>query len=353
MQEARYWLKEGEGVRCTLCPHGCKIPEGGRGLCRSRVCHGGKLYTEAYGRPCAMAIDPVEKKPLLHFRPGTEIFSLACTGCNFRCLNCQNASISQAAPDASTKETVSPEDVINLCKANGCGSIAFTYTEPLTYIEYVEDIASLAKAEGMETVLVSAGYVNKGPLEDLCPLLDAANVDLKSFSDGLYHRLNGGSLGPVLETLKTLLAHGVWLEVTNLLIPGWNDEMGMIRDMCRWLKDNGFEDCPLHFSRFWPAYRMRDGIPTPPDTLTLARDVARGEGLRYVYIGNAPDCPDGEDTVCPACGRTLIRRDGYRILENLVVAGGVGAGAGRCPFCGAPIAGRFGPSPRSAQFQAE
>lgn len=335
MKEARYYRKETGGARCTLCPHECKIPEGGRGLCRSRVCHEGRLYSEAYGRPCAMAIDPVEKKPLLHFHPGTEIFSLACTGCNFRCLNCQNASISQTAPSASMDEDVSPEGIISLCKSKGCRAIAFTYTEPLTYLEYIEDIAVLAKAEGMETVLVSAGYVNKEPLEDLLPYLDAANIDLKSFSDGLYSRLNGGSLGPVLETLETLLARGVWLEITNLLIPGWNDDMGMIRDMCRWLKDKDFENCPLHFSRFWPAYRLQDVRPTPLRTLTAARDIAREEGLRFVYIGNAPDCPDSEDTLCPSCGRTLIRRDGYRILENL-------AGGGRCPFCGAPIAGRFG-----------
>jgi pyruvate formate lyase activating enzyme len=339
MQEARYYIKEGDGVRCTVCPHECRIPEGGHGICRSRVCHEGRLYSEVYGKPCALAIDPIEKKPLLHFHPGSKIFSLACTGCNFRCLNCQNSSISQAMPSESISRDATPEDIVTLCRIHDCSAIAYTYTEPLTYIEYIEDIASQAKAKGISNVLVSAGYVNSGPLEDLCQWLDAANIDLKSFSDSTYRRLNGGSLGPVLDTLKTLLAHDVWLEITNLLIPGWNDDMDMIRDMCKWLKDNGFENCPLHFSRFYPAYRLTDVGATPLKTLLSARDVAHEEGIRFVYIGNAADCPDGEDTFCPSCGHTLIRRDGYEIISNLVKPDA--SGGGKCPFCGEEIPGRF------------
>ena len=287
MIECRYYRKlEGGGVECLLCPHHCHIAEGKTGVCRSRRNHGGVLVSEVYGKPCALAIDPVEKKPLYHFHPGTTCLSIACTGCNFRCLNCQNHDISQASPEQADYYRLSPEEVVSLCLKHHCPGIAYTYTEPLTYIEYITDTSRLAHKAGLWNILVTAGYVCQEPLADLLPYLDAANIDLKSFSDDIYKRVSGGHLQPVLDTILAMRDAGVWIELTNLVIPGINDDMQMIRQMCRWLADSQLAEAPLHFSRFFPRYKLQDIQPTPLHTLQAAKRIAEEEGMRYVYLGN-------------------------------------------------------------------
>ncbi len=285
--ECRYYKRLDDGrVECTLCPHHCRIAEGKMGVCRSRRNQGGVLVSEVYGKPCSLAIDPIEKKPLYHFHPGTTCLSLACTGCNFRCLNCQNHDISQVAPSDVNHYELSPEDVVALCLKHHCPGIAYTYTEPLTYLEYIIDCARLAHEAGLWNILVTAGYVCQEPLADLLPYLDAANVDLKSFSDDIYMKVSGGHLQPVLDTIIAMKQAGVWVEITNLVIPGVNDDMQMIRQMCRWLNERGLNEAPLHFSRFFPRYRMQDVPPTPIATLKAAKRIAEEEGISHVYLGN-------------------------------------------------------------------
>jgi pyruvate formate lyase activating enzyme len=285
--ECKYYEQAGNGtVRCLLCPHHCRITDGKTGICRSRRNVGGILVSDVYAQPCALAIDPIEKKPLYHFHPGTTCLSLACTGCNFRCLNCQNHDISQASPSQASHYNLSPEEVVALCLKHHCPGIAYTYTEPLTYIEYVTDIARLAHAKGLWNILVTAGYVCQEPLADLLPFLDAANIDLKSFSDEIYQRVSGGHLSVVLETILAMRDAGVWIELTNLIIPGVNDDMNMIREMCRWMVNNKLAETPLHFSRFFPQFRMKDIPPTPLKTLQRAKQIALDEGVCHVYLGN-------------------------------------------------------------------
>ena len=287
MKACRYYQPLDDGVvECRLCPHHCHIANGRTGRCRSRRNHEGILLSEVYGKPCALAIDPIEKKPLYHFHPGTTCLSLACTGCNFHCHNCQNHDISQVGPDAVDHYDLTPEQVVSLCQKHHCPGIAYTYTEPLTYLEYVIDIARLAHEKGLWNILVTAGYVCQEPLADLLPYLDAANVDLKSFSDDIYQHISGGRLSVVLDTILAMKKAGVWIELTNLVIPTVNDDLDMIRRMCRWLNENGLADSPLHFSRFFPRYRMQDIGPTPVQTLRAARQIALEEGIQYVYLGN-------------------------------------------------------------------
>ena len=285
--ECRYYKKSDDGrIECQLCPHHCRMADGKTGLCRSRKNKGGVLVSEVYGKPCSLAIDPIEKKPLYHFHPGTTCLSMACTGCNFRCLNCQNYEISQVPPSEVDHYDLSPEAVVELCLEHHCPGIAYTYTEPLTYLEYITDTARLAHKAGLWNILVTAGYVCQEPLNDLLPYLDAANIDLKSFSDDIYMKVSGGHLQPVLDTILAMHGAGVWIELTNLVIPGVNDDRQMIRKMCRWIAANGLSDNPLHFSRFFPKYKMRNIPPTPLQTLKEAEQIALEEGIKYVYIGN-------------------------------------------------------------------
>ena len=285
--ECSYYQRLDDGrVECQLCPHHCKISNGKTGICRSRRNHDGVLVSEVYGKPCSLAIDPIEKKPLYHFHPGTTCLSIACTGCNFRCLNCQNHEISQVAPDAVDYYKLSPADVVSLCLKYHCPGIAYTYTEPLTYLEYVIDTARLAHEKGLWNILVTAGYVCQKPLADLLPYLDAANIDLKSFSDDIYQRVSGGHLSTVLDTILAMRDAGVWIELTNLVIPTVNDDMEMIRRMCQWMKENDLAEVPLHFSRFFPRYKMKDIPPTPVSTLRMAEQIAHQEGICHVYLGN-------------------------------------------------------------------
>jgi pyruvate formate lyase activating enzyme len=273
-------------VECQLCPHHCHIVHGKTGRCRSRRNHDGVLVSEVYAKPCSLAIDPIEKKPLYHFHPGTTCLSLACTGCNFRCLNCQNHDISQASPEEVDHYELTPEQIVSLCQKHHCPGIAYTYTEPLTYIEYVTDTARLAHEKGLWNILVTAGYVCQEPLADLLPYLDAANIDLKSFSDEIYQRVSGGRLSVVLDTILAMKKAGVWIELTNLIIPGVNDDMEMIRRMCEWIVCNGLAETPLHFSRFFPRYKMQDLPPTPVQTLKAAQQIALDAGIQHIYLGN-------------------------------------------------------------------
>ena len=287
MNECKYYRQLDDGrVECLLCPHHCQIANGKTGRCRSRRNKDGVLVSEVYGKPCSLAIDPIEKKPLYHFHPGTTCLSIACTGCNFRCLNCQNHEISQVSPADVGHYHLTPSEVVALCFEHHCPGIAYTYTEPLTYIEYVTDTARLAHKKGLWNILVTAGYVCQEPLADLLPCLDAANVDLKSFSDDIYQHVSGGRLSTVLDTILAMHDAGVWVELTNLLIPGINDDMLMIRRMCRWIADNGLAEQPLHFSRFFPRFKMQDIKPTPLQTLKTAKAIALEEGIKHVYLGN-------------------------------------------------------------------
>ncbi|HNW49634.1 MAG TPA: AmmeMemoRadiSam system radical SAM enzyme [Prolixibacteraceae bacterium] len=330
-KEAHFYQVTPKGVRCQLCPNECDIREGGSGDCRARVNKNGKLYSIAYGNPCAVHIDPIEKKPLFHFLPGTRAFSVATAGCNLACLYCQNWSISQKSPRDTQNVDLLPDHLIKSCKENGCESIAYTYSEPITFYEYVYDSALLARQEGIKNVFKSAGFINRDPLTKLCKVIDAANIDLKSFSDDIYLRLCAGKLQPVLDTLITLKKEGVWLEITNLIVPSWTDDQDMIKRMCNWLLQNGFEHTPLHFSRFIPTYKLTQLPPTPVNTLKSAREIALKEGLKYVYVGNVPGL-ELENTMCPRCHTLIVERQGFRILQNHIFGG-------KCTFCGEKIDG--------------
>jgi pyruvate formate lyase activating enzyme len=338
MQTGRKWTKEAmfyvetpKGMRCQICPNECDIKEGEAGDCRNRVSKNGKLWSTAYGNPCAIHVDPIEKKPLSHFLPGSSAFSIATAGCNLACLNCQNWTISQKSPDETRNYDLPPPRVVETCLEQNCASIAYTYSEPITFYEYTHDTSVLARHAGIRNVMVSAGYINREPLLKLCKVIDAANIDLKSFDENIYLKLNAGKLQPVLDTLVTMKEEGVWLEITNLVVPSWTDDPEMIKRMCGWLAGHGFADTPLHFSRFHPQYKLTELPPTPVNILKQARDIARAEGLHYVYIGNVP----GEgfsDTFCPGCGETVIKRKGYTILQNQL-------DHGKCTACETAIAG--------------
>jgi len=330
-REAQFYASTPRGVRCLLCPNECDLKEGESGDCRNRVNRDGKLYSVAYGNPCAVHIDPVEKKPLLHFLPGSRALSIATAGCNLACLNCQNWTISQKSPDETRNYDLLPGPLVETCLREQCESIAYTYSEPLTFYEYTYDSSVLARQKGIKNILVTAGYINPEPLKKLCRVIDAANVDLKSFSDDIYLRLNGGKLQPVLDTLLTMKKEGVWLEITNLVVPSWTDDPDMIKRMCGWLLKNGFADTPLHFSRFTPSYKLTQLPPTPVNILNEARTIAKNEGLHYVYVGNVPGL-DADDTFCPSCRAKVVERQGYRIVDQHI-------NIGKCAFCGAPVAG--------------
>lgn len=329
--KAMYYAKTPRGLKCLICPNECILKNGEVGLCNNRVNEGGVLYTTAYGNPCAIHSDPIEKKPMYHFLPGTRSFSIATAGCNLACLNCQNWEISQKSPKETRNYELWPDDVVSSAQKYNCQSIAYTYTEPITYYEYTLDTAKKAREMGIKNVMVSAGYINQEPLRELAKFIDGANIDLKSFSDDIYMELNAGSLEPILNTLKVLKEEGVWLEITNLVIPGWTDKLDMIKEMCNWLKENGFEDTPLHFSRFHPMYKLSHIAATPVQTLESAYKIAKAAGLNYVYIGNVPGT-EHEHTYCPKCKKIVIERQGFNIASNFITEG-------KCQFCNHPIAG--------------
>ncbi|MDD5136140.1 MAG: AmmeMemoRadiSam system radical SAM enzyme [Candidatus Omnitrophica bacterium] len=330
---ASYWESLGNNiVHCGLCPRKCTIGPGTRGFCTARINIGGVLYTLGYGNPIAVHVDPIEKKPFFHVLPGTNAYSIAVAGCNMRCLFCQNWQISQAKPDEVTAYDMPPERIVANAKRGGCPFIVYTYTEPTIFYEYMLDISKLARKNGLRNGMHTCGYINPEPLKELLKYMDAVNVDLKSFDPEFYKKMGSmAELTPVLETIKAVKREGVWLELTNLIIPGQNDDPEQIRKMCEWIKENLGEEVPLHFSRFTPSFKLQNLPPTPVEKLEEAYKIAKDVGLKYVYIGNIPG-HTYENTYCPKCKKIAVARIGYEVLENSIVDG-------RCKSCGEKIAG--------------
>ena len=330
---ASYWQKVRDNiVQCLLCPRKCILDVNQRGICTVRINKDGALYTLGYGNPIAVHVDPIEKKPFFHVLPGECAFSIAVAGCNMRCLFCQNWQISQAKPDETQNYNMSPEEVVSEAKKSGCKFIVYTYTEPTVFYEYMLDIAKLAKENGLKNGMHSCGYINPEPLKELLKYMDAVNIDLKGFNKAFYNRMGMmAELEPVLETIKAIRKQGVWLELTNLLISGENDDPQEIKKMCLWIKENLGDDVPVHFSRFMPAFKLQNLPPTPINKLEEAYRIAKEVGLKYIYIGNVPGSLQ-ENTYCPNCKKLLVGRLGYEITENNIKDG-------HCKFCGYKISG--------------
>jgi len=333
IKEAMLYEKLPEGnARCGLCAHRCVIADGKKGICQVRENRGGILYTLVYGRTIIQQVDPIEKKPLFHFHPGSTAFSIATPGCNFRCRWCQNWDISQMVRERHLimGEEASPEQITSKAQKTGSRSIAYTYTEPTIFFEYTYDIARLAHEAGLANIYVTNGYMTEEMLESFHTYLDAANVDLKAFSDKTYRKYVGARLQPVLDTMKAMKRLGIWLEVTTLVIPGINDDDKELKDSASFVAEELGVDTPWHISRFFPDYKMTDVPLTSFETLKRAQEIGLEAGLRYVYIGNLP----GEaNTVCHKCGQILLRRSNFQVIENLVQPDG------RCPNCDTPVAG--------------
>jgi pyruvate formate lyase activating enzyme len=330
--EARYYVKlPDREVECRLCPRFCRLGDKERGYCGVRENIGGTYYTLVYGKVCSLNVDPIEKKPFFHVLPGSSALSLAAAGCNVNCRFCQNWEISQVRPEQIDHFDLSPEAAAAKAKDMGCASIAYTYTEPTVFFESMYDTAVRAGRRGVRSVVVTGGHINPEPLADLLDVVDAVKVDLKGFSQEFYKEYVRGDLKPVLETIKAVARSKVWLEIVYLVIPTLNDRMDLIREMAKWVKGEAGDHVPVHFSRFMPMYLVKNLPPTPVSTLEAARDVARGEGLRYVYIGNVPG-HEGETTFCPGCGQAAVRRVGYRVEA-------VKLKRGRCDKCGTTIPG--------------
>ena len=332
VREASFWEKASGGrVECTLCPRGCRSAEGERGHCGVRENKNGRYYTLVFGRVVSAHVDPIEKKPLSHFLPGSRAFSIATAGCNIECKFCQNWRISQARPETVPAVSLPPEKVVHAARAARAPVIAYTYSEPVVFYEYMYETAKLARQKGIHSVMISNGYINEKPMRKLGEVLSAVKVDLKAFTWKFYKKICGGELEPVLETLRLLKSLGMWTEIVVLLIPGLNDSEKEIRRMSKWIREELGPDVPLHFSRFHPMYKMRTIQPTPQAALERARRAAIDEGLHFVYVGNLRG-HEGESTYCPRCKTRLVHRFGYTIRENIIRDG-------KCPKCGTKIAG--------------
>ena len=335
MKEALLYTRlEENKLRCDLCAHRCLIPEGKRGICGVRENREGKLYSLVYGKAIATHIDPIEKKPLFNFLPGTLAYSVATVGCNMTCLHCQNADISQSPRETGRiiGSEISPGELVAAAEESSCRSIAYTYTEPTIFFDYAFATARLARERGLKNIFVTNGYMTAEALEMISPVLDAANVDLKSFQDDFYRNICGARLQSVLDTIKRMHELGIWLEVTTLIIPGHNDSDQELESIARFLAGIS-PDIPWHVSAYYPTYRLTSAPPTPASTLRRAREIGQSAGLRYVYTGNIPG-DDGENTFCPNCGRKIIERTGYRV-------GTVNIQDGNCAFCSTPAAGTW------------
>lgn len=317
-------------VQCELCPTECVLENYQVGGCRVRINKDGVLYSLVYGKPCAVHVDPIEKKPFFHFLPATAAFSIATAGCVLGCKFCQNWQISQAKPEDTDNHDLPPEDVVRGAMLYGCRTITYTYTEPTVFYEYMYDTSLIARRYGIKNTMHTCGYIKEKPLRELSKYMDAADVDLKAFTEDFYGRICGGRLKPVLDSLIILKEEGVWLEITNLIIPTLNDDMKNIREMCRWILRNLGPDIPIHFSRFFPYYKLNNLPPTPIGTLTEARKTAMDVGLRFVYVGNVRH--EGENTFCPECKKILIERIGYFVNQNNILNG-------KCKFCSTSILG--------------
>lgn len=329
--EAIFWQSTCAGIKCNLCPIRCFLPEGARGVCKVYINSGGSLRTLVYARPVTVHVDPIEKKPVYHLLPGSRTFSIATAGCNLGCTFCQNWTISQIYPEQEKGIKLSPEEIVKKAIESKSLSIAFTYSEPVVFYEYMLETARLAKKAGLKNVMVSAGYINYEPLKKLAPYFDVIKIDLKGFNKKFYKKYVKGDLKYVLATLKYLKEFGVLTEVVNLVVPTLNDDPKEITQMTIWIRENLGADTPVFFSRFTPQYKVRNLPPTPLETLQKAREIALSEGLNFVYIGNVPGI-DAENTYCPRCGNIVVGRHGY-FLTKYALKGN------RCFYCGREIPG--------------
>jgi pyruvate formate lyase activating enzyme len=333
---ARWWHATDDGrIQCDLCPRDCRLGDGQRGMCFVRQREGDGMVLTTYGKSSGFALDPIEKKPLNHFYPGTSVLSFGTAGCNLACKFCQNWDISKSREMDRLTDQASPEAIARAAVEAGATSVAFTYNDPTIFAEYAMDVADACHAVGLKTVAVTAGYIHPAPRRELYAKIDAANVDLKAFTDDFYFKQTAAHLEPVKDTLRYLVHEtSVWTEITTLLIPGLNDSDAELAELSAWVAGELGVDVPLHFSAFHPDYKMNDRPRTPPETLRRARAIARDHGLRYVYTGNVHD-REGDTTSCPSCGTAVIERDWYEILDAKL-------DHGACAACGTPIAGRFG-----------
>ncbi|MCS7259832.1 MAG: AmmeMemoRadiSam system radical SAM enzyme [Anaerolineae bacterium] len=321
----------GSYVRCNLCPHRCIIAVGERGTCRVRENRGGRLYSMVYGNPCAVHVDPIEKKPFYHFLPTAATFSIATAGCNLRCLYCQNWTISQVPPEETENVDLPPGEVVRAAQAYRAPVIAYTYSEPSVFYEYVLATAQAGREAGLRSVVISAGFINPEPLRRMCEVVDAIKIDLKGYDEEFYRTVCGGELQPVLEAIRTIFRAGIHLEIVNLVVPTLNDRMDQLKALARWVAEELSPDIPLHFSRFFPQYKLANLPPTPVETLAKARELAIQEGLRFVYVGNVPGDP-GNHTYCPGCSRAVLVREGFAVREYHL-------NGDRCEYCGTRLPG--------------
>ena len=324
-------MAKGDLVQCELCPRGCVLDEGQRGNCRVRANKDGKVITLVYGKPCAVHVDPIEKKPLFHFLPGSSAFSIATAGCNLHCKFCQNWDISQANPEETNNLDLPPEEVVRKAVAYRCKSIAYTYSDPAIFFEYAMDTAKIGRKAGVRSVFITAGYLSPKPLEELCSSVDAIKVDFKGITEEYYSKVCLAHLQPVIDAIKYIKTRNVWLELVNLIVPTLNDRQDDIARLIDWVVANAGADVPLHFSKFWPQYQLKNLPPTPEDTLDMAWKMAKKRGVRYAYVGNIP-AHEGNNTDCPKCRRLLIKRAGYDVMENNIANG-------RCKYCSETIPG--------------
>ncbi|MBM3240258.1 AmmeMemoRadiSam system radical SAM enzyme [Candidatus Poribacteria bacterium] len=322
VKEAMYYEKLAEGeVKCKLCPKECKVGDKERGWCGVRENSKGTYYTLVHSNPCSVHIDPIEKKPFFHYLPASLAFSISTAGCNLNCKYCQNWQISQRRPEQTNNSYLPPDEVVRKAKEYGCQSIGYTYAEPAVFYEYLLDTSIAAHKADVRAVVVSAGYIQTEPLKRLCETVDAIKIDLKAYNDKFYREICHGTLQPVLDTLKSLKKTGVWYEVVDLVVPTLNDTENELKNLARWVVDNLGVNVPLHFSRFYPTYQLKNLPPTPMETLEQARHIARDEGLHYVYLGNVRPDHEGNNTYCPQCKNLVIQRKGLFVVQNNVVDG--------------------------------
>jgi pyruvate formate lyase activating enzyme len=334
VREAQFYEKQpGKKIKCKLCPRECVIDDRERGYCGARENHGGTYYTLVHSRVATAHIDPVEKKPFFHFHPGALAFSLATAGCNVNCKFCQNWEISQVRPEQVRADYAPPQKVAEIARGYACGAIAYTYSEPVIFLEYVLDCIEAGHTLGVPSLVVSNGYIQQDPLKKLCASVDAIKVDLKAFTQKYYKDVVNGELKPVLDALVTMRARGTWTEIVYLVVPGLNDSDAEFRDLARWMKQNLGTDVPVHFTRFHPEYLLKNLPPTPVETLDRAKKIADAEGLHFVYVGNVPGHP-AENTYCPHCRKLLIERTGFLVAQNRLKNG-------KCPDCHTVIPGKW------------
>ena len=333
MKEAMFYVRESDDrVRCGLCRFRCLISDGARGICAVRENNGGVLYTLVYGKLCAEHVDPIEKKPLFHVMPGSKSYSIATAGCNFHCHHCQNYTISQVSGNAPIRGSEqSPQDIVKKAISNGCSSISYTYTEPTIFFEFAYDTARLAKEAGLRNIFVTNGYISKDALATIAPFLDAANIDLKGYSEAFYRDFVQARLSEVLDSIIEYRKQGIWIEITTLVIPGLNDSEAELQGIAAFIAGNLGVDAPWHVTQFYPTFKLIDRPRTPVETLRMARDIGKAAGLRFVYEGNVPG-EGGENTWCPSCSSLLIKRYGFQIESNRITSGA-------CPDCGLKIPG--------------